>query len=181
MSAGSATNQLSRPPTRAVRAGLALFVVGLVFIAVDVVPFFFGDHNRPLWLNLACLLAPFGFLLAIGSALRAGRRAQRAALAAVLDPAPAQEVPNAAWQTDQAESRGTSLRGRRMTGSTSDSPETFRPGTVSVVELEFHVSELAAETAGAMAPWGDLELPLPMDRIAYTHPGPGDRPYLAGD
>jgi uncharacterized membrane protein YhdT len=51
--------------------------VGLVFIAFDVVPFFFGDHNRPLWLNLACLLAPLGFAIAVGSAVRRGRQAQR--------------------------------------------------------------------------------------------------------
>jgi hypothetical protein len=45
-----------------------------------VIPFFFGAHNRPLWLNLACLLAPIGFLVAVWSGLRAGRAEQRAAL-----------------------------------------------------------------------------------------------------
>ena len=60
-----------------VRVGIALFVAGLGFIAADVVPFFASDHNRPLWLNLACLLAPLGFALAVGSALRQGRREQR--------------------------------------------------------------------------------------------------------
>ncbi|MBN9621180.1 MAG: hypothetical protein J0H43_15860 [Actinobacteria bacterium] len=62
------------------RTGAALFVLGLVFIAVDVLPFFAGDHNTPLWLNLACLLAPLGFAIAVGSALRGGRAEQRAAL-----------------------------------------------------------------------------------------------------
>jgi uncharacterized membrane protein YhdT len=61
----------------AVRVGVVVFAVGLVFIAFDVVPFFFGDHNRPLWLNLACLLAPLGFAIAVGSAVRRGRQAQR--------------------------------------------------------------------------------------------------------
>jgi uncharacterized membrane protein YhdT len=62
---------------RTVRIGLALFVLGLGFIAADVLPFFASHTNRPLWLNLACLLAPLGFALAVGSALRRGRREQR--------------------------------------------------------------------------------------------------------
>jgi hypothetical protein len=73
------------PASRAVRAGLALFALGLVFIAVDVAPFFAGDRDRPLWLNLACLLAPAGFALAVGAALRAGRAEQRAALRRLSD------------------------------------------------------------------------------------------------
>jgi uncharacterized membrane protein YhdT len=64
----------------AVGVGLALFVVGIGFVAADVVPFFFSDHNRPLWLNLACLLAPLGFAVAGWSGLRAGRAAQREAV-----------------------------------------------------------------------------------------------------
>jgi uncharacterized membrane protein YhdT len=66
--------------SRSLRVGLALFVVGLVFIAIDVLPFLAGDGETPLWLNLACLLAPAGFALAVWSALRAGRSEQRAAL-----------------------------------------------------------------------------------------------------
>lgn len=66
--------------SRTVRIGLALFALGLVAIAVDVLPFFADDHDRPLWLSLACLLAPLGFALAVGSALRSGRAEQRAAL-----------------------------------------------------------------------------------------------------
>ena len=72
--------RLSPPPSRAVRIGLALFVLGLVFILVDVTPFFVDDHNRPLWLNLACLLAPLGFAIAVWAGLRSGREDQRAAL-----------------------------------------------------------------------------------------------------
>jgi uncharacterized membrane protein YhdT len=68
-----------------VRIGLVLFVAGLVFIAADVLPFFAGDHNTPLWLNLACLLAPAGFAVAVGSALRAGRDEQRAAVRELSD------------------------------------------------------------------------------------------------
>ena len=68
--------------SRTVRIGLVLFALGLLAIIADVVPFFADHHNRPLWLNLACLLAPLGFALALGSALRAGRAEQRAALRA---------------------------------------------------------------------------------------------------
>jgi uncharacterized membrane protein YhdT len=67
-------------PSAAVRAGLVLFVLGVGFILADVTPFFVDEHNRPLWLNLACLLAPLGFALAVWSGLRAGRADQRAAL-----------------------------------------------------------------------------------------------------
>jgi uncharacterized membrane protein YhdT len=66
----------------AVRLGFALFAVGLVFVAVTVLPFFFGAHDRPLWLNAGCLLAPVGLVVAVTSAIRAGRADQRAALAA---------------------------------------------------------------------------------------------------
>ncbi|WP_375480771.1 hypothetical protein [uncultured Jatrophihabitans sp.] len=61
------------------RAGVALFVVGLAFIAIDVLPFFAGDHNTSLWLNLACLLAPLGFAITVWSGVRGGRADQRAA------------------------------------------------------------------------------------------------------
>ncbi|MEO7260297.1 MAG: hypothetical protein ABI047_03410 [Jatrophihabitantaceae bacterium] len=65
-----------------VRSGFALFALGLVFTAVTVLPFFLGEHDRPLWLNAGCLLAPAGLALAVTGALRAGRADQRAALAA---------------------------------------------------------------------------------------------------
>jgi uncharacterized membrane protein YhdT len=60
--------------------GSALFVLGVGFIAADVVPVFFARHDRPLWLNLACLLAPVGFALALWSGLRTGRQQQRSAV-----------------------------------------------------------------------------------------------------
>ncbi len=65
---------------RIVPVGLALFGIGVVFIAVDVIAFFAGNHNSPLWLNLACLSAPIGFALAIGASLGQGRADQRQAL-----------------------------------------------------------------------------------------------------
>jgi hypothetical protein len=68
------------PPALSVRIGLLLFALGLVAIAVDVVPSFLGHHNTGLWLNLSCLLAPLGFALIIVPTWRAGRRSQREAL-----------------------------------------------------------------------------------------------------
>ncbi len=68
------------PPSRAVRVGLVLFAIGLAFILADVLPFFAGDRNRPLWLNLACLAAPIGFGVAVWGAVRSGRAAQRRAV-----------------------------------------------------------------------------------------------------
>jgi hypothetical protein len=62
--------------SRTVRVGIVLFVAGLGFIAADVLPFFASESDRPLWLNLACLLAPAGFAIAVGSALRQGHREQ---------------------------------------------------------------------------------------------------------
>jgi FtsH-binding integral membrane protein len=65
--------------SRAVRVGFALFAVGLVFLVCTVIPFFFDDHNRSLWLNLGCMLAPLGFVIAVIGAIRAGRADQQAA------------------------------------------------------------------------------------------------------
>lgn len=64
---------------RLVQVGFVLFAVGLVFLLVTVLPFFFGDTERPLWLNLGCLLVPIGFVVAVAGAVRAGRADQRAA------------------------------------------------------------------------------------------------------
>lgn len=48
------------------------------------------------------------------------------------------------------------------------------------VHVDFHVNELAADQAGSLSPFGtDVEFPLPVDRITYTHPGPAERPQLA--
>jgi uncharacterized membrane protein YhdT len=73
------TEWVHLPESRSIRAGLALFAIGLVFVAVDVLPFFDGVHNRPLWLNLACLLAPLGLAIAVGSGIHAGWAEQHAA------------------------------------------------------------------------------------------------------
>ncbi len=44
------------------------------------------------------------------------------------------------------------------------------------------ISEFAAELQGGLSPFGeDTEFPLPPDQISYHHPGPEDRPRLAGE
>lgn len=54
-------------------------------------------------------------------------------------------------------------------------PEQFRADA-----RDMHISELAADHAGPVSPYGDdIEFPLPLDKINYTHPGPADRPHLA--
>ncbi|MDQ2751257.1 MAG: hypothetical protein ABI775_11995 [Pseudonocardiales bacterium] len=46
---------------------------------------------------------------------------------------------------------------------------------------DFHVSELAADMAGSLSPYGpEIEFPLPLSQIRYKHPSRADRPHLAG-
>lgn len=59
-------------------------------------------------------------------------------------------------------------------------PEQFNLGAAEHPE-DFVVSELAAENPGAMSPFGeDVEFPLPLEQIRYSHPTLEDRPNLAG-
>lgn len=45
---------------------------------------------------------------------------------------------------------------------------------------DFHVSELAADLPGSLSPFGaDVEFPLPLERLRYTHPTRANRPALA--
>jgi hypothetical protein len=45
---------------------------------------------------------------------------------------------------------------------------------------DFQVSEVASDVAGSLSPFGpDIDLPLPLDRLRYRHPGPDARPHLA--
>ncbi len=72
-----------------------------------------------------------------------------------------------------------------MASTTSNLPEPYRAtrldGQPQII-ADFHVDELAGDIAGPFSPFGqDVEFPLPLDHIAYTHPGPADRPHLAGD
>lgn len=53
-----------------VRWGVAVFAAGFVAIVVTFVGFADGDTERPLWQNLACLLAPIGLGLALVGLVR---------------------------------------------------------------------------------------------------------------
>lgn len=75
-------------PRRSIQVGAVLFAVGLLFLIGTVIPYFFGVDNRPLWVNLGCMLAPTGFVVLIVSAVRLGREAQRAVLAELYPEAP---------------------------------------------------------------------------------------------
>ena len=68
---------MSKPPGGApvlVRAGVVLFALGLVAVAVVFALFAAGAHDLPLWLNLAAMLAPVGFGLALVGLFRQARR-----------------------------------------------------------------------------------------------------------
>jgi succinate dehydrogenase / fumarate reductase iron-sulfur subunit len=55
-------------------------------------------------------------------------------------------------------------------------PEQFR----AAATVDFNVDEIAADQSGSLSPYGnDVEFPLPLSKIRYTHPGPADRPHLA--
>jgi hypothetical protein len=54
-------------------------------------------------------------------------------------------------------------------------PEQFRDDSHVV---DFQVSELVSEAAGAHSPFGDLEFPVPPEALSYVHPGPDARPNL---
>lgn len=65
-----------------------------------------------------------------------------------------------------------------MAGTSPRLPEQFyyQPSVVQ----DFHVNELAADQAGSLSPFGpEVEFPLPLEKLLYTHPGPESRPILA--
>src|SRR5450759_1722207 len=56
-----------------VRAGAVVFVVGVLAVLADLVPFFLGHPNRPLLVNVAAFLAPVGLGMALLGLARCGR------------------------------------------------------------------------------------------------------------
>lgn len=47
---------------------------------------------------------------------------------------------------------------------------------------EHPVNELLSNKAGSQSPFGDdVTFPLPVDELYYDHPGPENRPHLAGN
>jgi|SRR5664280_2956683 hypothetical protein len=73
-----------------VRAGAVVFVVGVLAVLADLVPFFLGHPNRPLLVNVAAFLAPVGLGIALLGLARSARASQRRAQAraAALEPEP---------------------------------------------------------------------------------------------
>ncbi|HSY16662.1 MAG TPA: hypothetical protein VK816_11800 [Jatrophihabitantaceae bacterium] len=68
-----------------------------------------------------------------------------------------------------------------MTGSADKTTASYRFNN-PVPPTGYHVSELIAEAAGSMSPFGeDVEFPLPYETLGYVHPGRAERPNLAGD
>jgi hypothetical protein len=47
---------------------------------------------------------------------------------------------------------------------------------------EHPVNELLSDKSGSQSPFGDdLTFPLPAEALYYSHPGPDNRPHLAGE
>jgi hypothetical protein len=65
-----------------------------------------------------------------------------------------------------------------MAGSAPRLPEQFR--SASQHEIDFNVSELMSDDAGAHSPFGDWEFPVPTEKLLYKHPTAAERPHLAG-
>ncbi|WP_420124007.1 hypothetical protein [Nakamurella sp.] len=77
---------MSKPPGDApllVRAGVVLFALGLIAVVVIFALFASGAHDLPLWLNLAAMLAPVGFGLALVGLFRQARRSGKRRAGAV--------------------------------------------------------------------------------------------------
>jgi len=65
-----------------------------------------------------------------------------------------------------------------MASTTPRLPEQYGT-TPSHVPTDFHVGEFTSSLAGSLSPFGpELQFPLPIDKIVYTHPSPADRPNL---
>ncbi len=62
-----------RPGDLLVRSGAVVFAVGIIAVLLVVVPFFLGDGQAPLALNLLALLLPVGLGLALLGLLRGAR------------------------------------------------------------------------------------------------------------
>jgi hypothetical protein len=63
-----------------------------------------------------------------------------------------------------------------MAGTAPRLPELFRTDSA---DPDFVVSELMSDAAGAHCPFGDLDFPLPTDKLLYRHPTRANRPHLA--
>ena len=80
MTGRHASADSSRPGDGLVRAGAALFVVGVLALLVSVVPAVIsGDPAQPVLVVVAGVLLPIGFAVALLGLLRGARTARREA------------------------------------------------------------------------------------------------------
>ena len=63
-----------------------------------------------------------------------------------------------------------------MAGTAPRLPEQFRS---DAHRIDFAVSELVSDAAGAHSPYGDTEFPLQVEQLFYKHPNREERPHLA--
>jgi hypothetical protein len=63
-----------------------------------------------------------------------------------------------------------------MAGTAPRLPEQFRAASQAI---DFNVSELVSDAAGAHSPFGDIEFPVSIKTLLYKHPSPAERPHLA--
>ena len=80
MTGRHASSDSARPGDGLVRAGAALFVVGVLALVASVVPAVVtGDPAQPVLVVLAGVLLPLGFAVALVGLLRGARTARREA------------------------------------------------------------------------------------------------------
>ncbi|WP_375493039.1 hypothetical protein [uncultured Jatrophihabitans sp.] len=66
-----------------------------------------------------------------------------------------------------------------MAGTSPRLPEQFRGARNDDDAVDFTVSELVSDAAGAHSPFGEIEYPVPASTLGYVHPRAEDRPRLA--
>ncbi|GAB2654618.1 hypothetical protein ACWDYH_15725 [Nocardia goodfellowii] len=72
----SAPHPPRRPSDWFLRLALVLFALGLLAVVAIFLTPIVSDSSPGLWLYLAAMLAPLGFILGLGYALWSGRRAR---------------------------------------------------------------------------------------------------------
>ncbi|MEO5834224.1 MAG: hypothetical protein ABJA16_06970 [Nakamurella sp.] len=65
------------------RVGMVLFAIGLLAILADLLLFATGSRNLPVWLNVACMMAPVGLGVGLIGVVRQARADGRARAARV--------------------------------------------------------------------------------------------------
>jgi hypothetical protein len=64
----------SAPGSKIVPLAVATFVLGLIAVIATFTLPVTSRHEPPLWLPLACLLAPLGLLVGVAGVMRSSRR-----------------------------------------------------------------------------------------------------------